>query len=157
MALQIPRLNGRALVGDRWRQKGHLSPAPASASKSSSPSPSQLLWPAPVAYQRYHFIVFAIAVIISVPSSSSPPCGHWSISVISHPCFLSTSFCTSDTRASTSSEFPCDNIQIQLWFDQTLVNVHRLSRTSSDGILVIDNRISSHLVSKSWTLSLRKW
>ena len=55
MALQIPRLNGRASVGDSRHLKGHLSPASASASKSTSPSPSLLSSPSPVADHRYHY------------------------------------------------------------------------------------------------------
>ena len=36
------------------------------------------------------------------------------------------------------------------WSDSWNLNLYKLSRTSSVGILVIDSRISSHLVSSSW-------
>ena len=39
--------------------------------------------------------------------------------------------------------------------DSRILNLYRLSRISSDGILVIDDEIPSHLVSNSWTLSSR--
>ena len=40
--------------------------------------------------------------------------------------------------------------------DSRILNLYRLSRIWSDGIIDIDNKTSSHLVSNSWTLSSRK-
>ena len=42
------------------------------------------------------------------------------------------------------------------WWVSRILNLYRLSKTSSEGIFDIDNRTSSHLVSNSWMLSLRK-
>ena len=42
------------------------------------------------------------------------------------------------------------------WSDSRILDLYKLSRTSSGGILVKDNKISSHLVSNSWTSSLRR-
>ena len=42
------------------------------------------------------------------------------------------------------------------WSDSRILNLYRLSRISFDGIFVKDSKISSHLVSNSWTLSLRR-
>ena len=54
-------------------------------------------------------------------------------------------------------EFPCHTILIRFWVDQTLVfSICTDSTISSDGIFVIDDKISSHLVSNSWTLLLRR-
>ena len=62
-----------------------------------------------------------------------------------------------DNWASISSdESPCRTIPIQFWVakDSRILNLYRLSKTSSDGIFDIDSRTSSHFVSKSWMLSL---
>ena len=40
------------------------------------------------------------------------------------------------------------------WSDSRILNLYKLSRTSSGGILLIDNRISSDLVSNSWPFVL---
>ena len=84
---------------------------------------------------------------------------------VSDPCFSSPSFSIFDNRAPISSdECPCHPTPIRFWVDQTHVilictdfpGYHRikLSRISSVGILVIDNRITSRLVSNSRTSSL---
>ena len=78
---------------------------------------------------------------------------------VSDLCFSSPSFLISGNRASISSdEFPChtNSNTVSSWSDSRILNLYKLSKTSSGGILVIDNRISSHVVSNFWTSSLRR-